>query len=393
MLKNNKINIIFFSILILIFSSPFVLTREKPGSKREKIMRKTSKQINDYFVRCEVGDIGTLIHYDTGLGPSDVDAPHFEYPVRSNNCYLYAGNFWYKYKDADGDIRTIPSGSLNYIADCAGVNGIMSASATDTDAPDWAISALDTRSDWYDKWDDALNPNGSDIWASVTTHAWKEDYKGDFILYEITFKNMGNELIKDLYFGQRMDGDISSKEGETEYRKFWMDDLTAFYQGIDKYSDVNDRSVYISYMFDADNPNISGDDTGGWKTPKESSAFFGTITVSSPPTSDGNFSHNQPSAHVWWDWNSDPSSSDEIYNVLSWGHNNPQSPYRRQPPSPHDYRYLAAWGPYDIPPNESITLRLATGCGYAPQEYFDNRDHPLDIGIQGLKKRLCLFYC
>ena len=388
MLKYNKINIIFFSILILIFSSPFVLTREKPGSKREKMMLNKAKLPDDYLVICRVGNVGVILHYDTGLGTADITAPGWEYPINSGNSYLYAGNFWYQYKDANGEIRRVPSGNLNYIADCAGVSGIMSASATDSDAPEWALSALDTRSDWYDKCDNNNNPYGSDIWATVITHAWSEEYRDDFILWEITFENKGTSIIKDLYFGKRMDCDISSLESGNGERGFWRDDMTAFYQGTDKYLSVDNEYIYISYMFDSNNPNIPGDDTGGWKTPKESPAFFGTITISSPPTKDGYFSENQPSAHVWWDWDSDPSSLEEIYNVLSWGHNNPEDPYRRQPPSPHEYRYLAAWGPYDILPGESITIRIATGLGNAPQEYFDIRDHPLDIGIQGLEKNL-----
>ena len=387
-LKHLTLPVFYISLFIILFLAAIVSTREKPGSERERMILNKAKLPDDFLIRCEVGEVGTLLHYDTGIGQADCGGGQFEYPLRSGNYHIYAGNFWYRYKDDEGYIRAIPGGSLQYIADCAGVSGIISASGTDTDAPDWAISALDTRSDWYDKWNNNSNQNGSNIFASVVTHAWSEDYRGDFIFWDITFENRGSKAVKDLYFGKRMDCDISSRGGGSGAGGFWRDDLTAFYRGTDEDLSAEDNDVYISYMYDSDNPNIPGDDTGGWKRIKESPAFIGTITISCPPTKDRYFKENQPSAHVWWDWNSDPSSSSEIYDYLSWGHNNPQDPYRRQPPSPHDYRYLAVWGPYDLLPGESLTIRFATGCGYAPQEYFDNRDHPLSLGLQGLKENL-----
>ena len=141
-------------------------------------------------------------------------------------------------------------------------------------------------------------------------------------------------------------------------------------------------------MFDADNIITPEDDTGGWKKIKESPAFIGTITISSPPTSDGYYQANQPSFHTWWDWCSDPTSRNELYAYLSWGHNNPDQPYRPLPPSPYDYMYLTGWGPYNLDPNEELKIVIAVGCGFAPQEYFNDPNHPLDIGIQGLKKNL-----
>ncbi|MFC1726212.1 hypothetical protein ACFL4T_11345 [candidate division KSB1 bacterium] len=387
-LRHFTLPAIYIFIFLITFLAVTASSREKFYLEREKMMQKKAKLPDDFLVRCEVGEVGVLLHYDTGIGYADVHGPMFEYPVGSDNGYMTVGNFWYRYKDEEGDICPIPAGNLQFIADCAGVTGIYSASAADIDAPDWAISALDTRSDWFDRFDNTRNQNGSNVFATVITHAWSEDYRGDFIFWDITFENKGNIIIEDLYFGKRMDCDISTNGGGSGARGFWRDDMTAFYKGKDDYLSEEYNDIYISYMFDADNPNIQGDDTGGWKTHKESKAFIGTITVSSPPTKDSYFKENQPSAHVWWDWNSDPSSSQEIYNYLSWGHNNPEDPYRHMTPSPHDYRYLSVWGPYDIPPNESITIRLATGCGYAPQEYFDDPDHPLDIGIQGLKKNL-----
>jgi hypothetical protein len=386
MKSNLKINTAFLIILILIFSSPFVLNREKTGSERERIMMNKAKLPDDFLVRCEVGDVGVLLQYDTGIASME-GGPGFEYPKLSGNHYLYTGYFWYKYKNSDGDIKSIPSGNLHYISDCAGVSGIIIASRTDTDAHDWAVSALDTRSDWYDKWDNYHNHNGTDIWGTVITHAWSEDYRGDFIFWEITLKNMSTELIRDLYFGQRMNCDVSSKGRGNGAQAFWRDDMVGFYSGTDEFLKTEDNKVYLSYMYDGDNPNIPGDDTGGWHTPKESKAFIGTITVSSPPTTDRYFKENQPSTHQWWDY-PEPSGHQQIYRYLSWGHDHPDNPYENPSYYPHDYVYLTAWGPYDIQSNESITIRLATGCGYAPQEYFDNPEHPLDIGIQGLKRNL-----
>ena len=377
------------TVVAIVLLAALGFTREKPGSEREKMMLNKAKLPQDFLVRCEVGGVGVLLHYDTGIGQADLSAPSFEYPSYSNNHYLYAGNFWYRYRLADGTIRAIPSGDLTFISNAAGVTGIETAAVTDEDAPEWAISALDTKSEWYDQFDNDFNQNGSNIFGTVLTHAWSESYRDDWILWEITFENRGRTDYSDLYFGLRMDCDVSSWGGGSGAQGFWRDDLAGFYQAVDEtLPTAGDKNVWINYEFDADNPTIPGDDTGGWQTPKETMGFIGTITITCPPTADGFFEENRPSTHAWWDWNSDPSSNQEIFDYLSWGHNNPSDPYRPIPPSPHDYRYLAAWGPYDLAAGESITIRKATGVGYALQEWVTDPAHPVSLGVVGVVENL-----
>jgi len=52
------------------------------------------------------------------------------------------------------------------------------------------------------------------------------------------------------------DCDISGAAGGSGVQGFWRDDMTDYYR------DDNTKE-YISYMYDADNSSIAGDDTGG----------------------------------------------------------------------------------------------------------------------------------
>jgi len=373
------------TVVALILLAALGFTREKPGSERERMMLNKAAVPQDFLVRCEVGNVGVLLHYDTGIGQADLSAPSFEYPTYSDNHYLYAGNFWYRYKDAQGEIRGFPTGDLAYISDAAGVTGIETSSATADNSPDWAISHLDTKSEWYDLYDADLNQNGSNVYGTIITHAWSESYRDDWILWEMQFVNRGDETINDFYIGKRMDCDVSSWGGGSGAAGFWRDDLTGYYVGTDE-TLPTDQNVYISYEFDGDNPTIPGDDTGGWQTPKESMGFIGTITITCPPNED--WPENRMAGHSWWDWNSDPSSPAEIYGYLEWGHNNPSEPYRPEPPSPHDYRYLSSWGPYDMEPGDTVKIRIATGIGEAPQEYISDPGHSRSIGEQGIVRNL-----
>jgi hypothetical protein len=109
-------------------------------------------------------------------------------------------------------------------------------------------------------------------------------------------------------------------------------------------------------MYDADNPTIAGDDTGGKFIPKESTGYIGTRLLYCPPIV-GSTTPSVQQGHGWWDWNSDPGTDADWMALMSDGL------WLDPPPSPHDYRYLQKLGPFDIPGRDSIRLVFAFGIG------------------------------
>ncbi len=63
------------------------------------------------------------------------------------------------------------------------------------------------------------------------------------------------------------------------------------------------------------------------------------------------------SGHGWWDWNSDPGPDQDWMLLMSDGR------WLDPPPSPHDFRYLQKFGPFEIAGGDSARLVFAFGIG------------------------------
>ena len=202
-----------------------------------------------------------------------------------------------------------------------------------------AVSDLDTYCVMTDR---VLTNSGREIGIEVTqrTYAWRTSYLDDFIIYDLTFKNIGAVDLRECYVGFAMDCDVSKHEGSGHS----IYDVTSW-----------DPENLISYMYDADNPEVPGDDTGG-PTGLESPGYMGTIPLFSPPASDGRAPADHPSSHYWWDWNHDPAWDESKYAYMASG-------MFLETPSPFDHRYLQSYGPYDISAGGSIRIVVAMGVG------------------------------
>jgi hypothetical protein len=185
-----------------------------------------------------------------------------------------------------------------------------------------------------------------------TVHAWSESYRDDFFIIEYDITNTSQTTFTDFYFWYHMDCDISAASGGSGDLGFWRDDRPSSYLG----TDINGEPESISFMFDADNPNIAGDDTYGKLTPKESLGFIGSRIIDSPETLLGTPA-NQQSGHQWWDWNSDPQLGGEFYNLAI------KHEFKADPGSPHDYRYMQIVGPYQMEAGETLHITMALGVG------------------------------
>lgn len=202
--------------------------------------------------------------------------------------------------------------------------------------------------------DDLAGSLKQGIRAKQTVHAWSESYRDDFYILEYDITNTSNAAYTDFYVWLHMDCDISAPAGGSGTLGLHMDDFPSYYKGVD----LNGNPEYLSYMFDADNPDIPGDDTGGKLTPKESLGYIGSRVLDCPPrTGEGPETAATQSGHQWWDWNSDPQVGGEYYQLCV------KEEFKANPGSPHDYRYMQIVGPFEIDPGETIHVAFGYGIG------------------------------
>jgi len=205
-----------------------------------------------------------------------------------------------------------------------------------------------------------------DITASQTVYAWSESYRDDFYIIEYEVTNTGTNDYTDFYAWMHMDCDISAAGGGSGVQAYYRDDLPNYFVG----TDLNGKPETISYMYDGDNPNISGDDTGGNRIPKESLGYIGSRILECPPLvgDETGETANQQSGHQWWDWNSDPTNTGpEFYNLAKL------QDFKTIPGSPHDYRYMQTLGPFELDAGQ--TIKIVFGYGIGP-------------GLDGLRENL-----
>jgi len=269
---------------------------------------------------------------DTGLMPSMT----WLYPAvysNTNNIYLYYGSL----RVGRGDQLVHFSTDTSPGMETTSIN-------TDPNA----ISHLDTYFEISDNSPLVAPTDYIGIEAHAHSYAWSETYRDDFIIHDYWFLNLTNAALEDIYIALHADCDVSGAGGGSGTQGYWIDDRTNYYRD-------DETKEYISYMYDDDNSAIAGDDTGGKFLPKESTGYIGSRLLYCPPH--GDQEESVQSGHGWWDWNSDPGEDPDWMAYMSDGL------WLDRPPSPHDYRFLQKFGPFEIPANDSIRLVFAFGIG------------------------------
>ncbi len=212
-----------------------------------------------------------------------------------------------------------------------------------------AISHLDTYFSISDQSPLVQEPDRFNVEVHSRTYAWSETYRDDFIIYDFQVINLNSTSLDSIYMAVHADCDISGSGGGDGTQGFWRDDKPGYYR-----DDANNE--YISYMYDDDNPTIAGDDTGGKFLPKESTGYIGSRLLYCPPVM-GSTEETVQSGHGWWDWNSDPGADPDWMLLMSDGQ------WLDPPPSPHDFRFLQKFGPFEIDGGDSVRVVIAFGLG------------------------------
>ncbi len=335
---------------------------------------------HDQHVICDFTNMANTITNRGLFGEDDQSTPSCEWPAGSGNHYLYEGRLWvgarvaadsifvswgdendwadvreFTAEDSSGNMLVTSNneGLVNVVLDDANADRYFWYHEADPghcwvayDAN--AASEFDTYTEMTDVFVGSQNPHPLGVKVLQSTHGWTYGYADDFIIYEFQVINTGSHysLLPDLYVGFHFDWDISSEEGTQPH----IDDLTAF----DEYEWPDGKSTYISYMYDDENPNIAGPDVGGPEG--QSQGFGGMACLRADSTKNG--VEDKPSTHRWWDWNSDPGDDVEAYNYMST-----DDLYDGVPGTPFDYRFLQAYGPYDLAADDTVTVVVAIGCG------------------------------
>jgi type IX secretion system substrate protein len=350
MIKYNKS--LFLLIILILVSSLFSADKNHTSFK----ITPDSIEYHEYII-----DTGDLVHGVNNNTKTSSNYDRFSFRVGNSsefpsmqwrvggytaNDYLYYGEF---FVGCNHDIVRFSTKTSNDFKVITSEHGKVCVK----------FSMTDDSTESYEKFG---------VKCKCNISAYYNEIINDFIIYEYTIINQSDQLLENIYTGFHIDGDLSTAAGGSGIRAYSRDDMPDYYLGIDRKG--NPES--ISYMYDADNPNIPGDDTGGFLDPKESLGFIGSRVLESPETKYGVVA-DQQSGHQWWGWGSDPDPGivGEIYSLMRLEN------FKFPPGSPHDYRYFQTMGPWDLDVNDSLKVVLALGIGN---------------GLDGLRKNLQYAY-
>jgi type IX secretion system substrate protein len=268
------------------------------------------------------------------IGRRDHDYPSMQWLEGgyANNNYLYGGRFYLAY---------------NYY-------GILFDTETSND---FTVSRFDLNkpADFvasFSLTDDSAGVKKVGVKGICKVLAYREQKYDDFIIYKYFFINNSGIVLEDVYTGLYLDLDISSAGKGSSDKHFAKDDQCSFYLGIDE----NGNPESISYMWDVDNPNIPGDDTGGRFIPKESRGYAGSRVLDCPPTNH-NWPANMQSGH-WEDGNYYEPWSDGAYYIME-----NEEFLDIQYHNEADWRYFQTMGPWDILIADTLKIVVAIGIG------------------------------
>ena len=356
-----NINVITRVFLVLVLSLMLVadlaLARNKniPGTQPVNLSKPTT------FGETVI-DIGKFHNYFTNSTTSNrTGGQEQTFIIGNENDQTYSG-VWLE--------GGYPNNSYLYVGNCRfGVNGNEARFSTLT-SEDWTIqindaTAVSPYEISFSFTDELAGSLLVGLTARETVHAWSESYRDDFFIFEYDVTYTGAGSITDFYAWLHMDCDISTPAGGSDALAYSRDDMPGYYLGTDK----NGNPEHLSFMYDADSPELEGDDKGGRFTPKESSGYLGSRVLECPPRTgdETGVTANTQSGHQWWDWNSDPQLGGDFYNLAV------KQEYKPDPGSPHDYRYMQIIGPFTI--NSGQTIHFAFGYG-------------IGEGLEGLRANL-----
>jgi hypothetical protein len=214
--------------------------------------------------------------------------------------------------------------------------------------------------------------------------AWDVPRYRDFVGFDYDIRNVGTDIITDLYIGIFTDCDIGPRgRGELQ-----MDDMVGIYDGLVRASDGTYWRVNVGYMYDgAEEDPLPG--------------YFGVMFMQSgfsPSVRIRSFQHF--AALRPFENGGEPTDDEGRYEMLSRNQYDANS----QPGEENDYRFLVSTGPLlQLQPQQRVRVYAAMVIGKGLEgllescanaltawrgEYYDLDDNP-DTGRRGRETQLC----
>ena len=374
-----------------------------------------------------VGKIALSVHNNGTFGFSEYSsqsdcftgerAPYCEYPKESGTQYLYAGAFWIGAVVGRDTLVSTCSDGWQHITETYPYESpwgdMVHRSIIDPAKPEFegAVSEQDYVAVYTDTFTTGVVGLGQDpvdnrphqpLFIEITqkSYAWSYPYAEDFVLFDYSIKNIGQELLTKVYMGIYVDADVQDADSDDGH----LDDLCGFLNTYENpYGDCYfEDTVFIAWIADND-----GDFEGGGLNSTPVPHVTATRIVRTP-ADELEVSFN------WWISNNTPSldfgprKKSENFRDLGFGQlgtpegdrnkydflRNREFDYDQiytasiSPSDPvwlypdqtlaetfskgYDTRYLLSFGPFNIEPGQSLPLSFA----YVAGEYLHNPNNP-----------------
>ncbi len=301
----------------------------------------------------QIGDVWNRQTNWGMFGDDDFVYPSCDFPGGSQNAYLYQGSIWVLgiVEDSLGNPDTLCTAGDELEFGCLGTVHVVTGEE--------ALSQEDTYTTYNDLY--PVSPEGvhRPLGIAVTekTYALAVDYANNFIIAEYWIKNIGIDTdedtipdtprtIRNLFVSIRMDCDISSLAGSDDL--WYWDDMVDY-----------DATNKLSYMYDADNSAVPGDDTGNPDAQGNliSPGYIGARLLHTPHPS------GMPYSHRWCHYYNDPPPNAPQYRFIAEDTIDPL------PIAPYDYRFMQTTGPIDsLVTGDSLLVVWAYGVGNGLEE-------------------------
>ncbi len=456
MKKFNQLGLTFAILLLLIIVSNDALARARYDINNNQIQAR--KISDDPYVSIGVHRVGrlglTVVNVGqigTGFAGAQMDprdpnriAPSAVYPYPGNNTYLFAGAFWIGAIVGRDTLVSVGADGWSFIQEMypdpyprGEVLFRSISNPSDLDAvseEDFVMMYTDTVTNPAYV---APDPNDGrphiplNIEVNQRSYAWSYSYAEDFVLFDMSIKNIGNRVLNQFYMGLYVDGDVGSLNGSGQE---FTDDICGFKRDIPSPlgHDWVD-TINVAYIADNNGRDDSNNEDDCPFGPGNYTGVHGMRVVRTPSDS-LKYSFN------WWISNGgaafdfgprmtgtaeDPfrdfggflgtpegdrnkyyimSHEEFDYDQLFCAKDNTNEGWLERGPDADDFadgfdtRYLLSFGPFDVSPGEVLPLTFAYVAGdnffsdcdaydrfnrYAPEGYYNTFNFD-EIGLNAI---------